>query len=83
MKQAECERWAEDFTGCSDHSCIVRRPTGMGTNGGCRCRPSILHVVMRRMKRHIEHLEYETSHRTLGKSSHGEHYECLLYPAIS
>ncbi len=23
--------------GCGDHSCKIRRPTGQGTNGGCRC----------------------------------------------
>lgn len=23
--------------GCGDHSCVVRRPDGMGTNGGCQC----------------------------------------------
>ncbi len=22
---------------CSDHHCILSRPPGMGTNGGCRC----------------------------------------------
>lgn len=27
-----------DF-GCGDHSCYVSKPTGMGTNGGCRCEP--------------------------------------------
>lgn len=25
------------MTGCGDGSCIVARPTGMHTNGGCRC----------------------------------------------
>lgn len=25
------------FTGCGDNSCIVARPSGMATNGGCRC----------------------------------------------
>ena len=23
--------------GCSDGDCLVKRPTGMHTNGGCRC----------------------------------------------
>lgn len=23
--------------GCGDHSCLFKTPTGMGTNGGCRC----------------------------------------------
>lgn len=25
--------------GCSDHGCVVSKPKGMGTNGGCRCIP--------------------------------------------
>lgn len=25
--------------GCGDHSCAIKKPTGMGTNGGCRCNP--------------------------------------------
>lgn len=27
--------WPEH--GCGDHGCAVRKPQGMGTNGGCRC----------------------------------------------
>jgi hypothetical protein len=23
--------------GCGDHGCFVEKPTGMGTNGSCRC----------------------------------------------
>ena len=34
---------ALDGIGCGDHSCVVRRPRGMGTNGGCRCLPRELH----------------------------------------
>ena len=25
------------LTGCNDHSCIVQKPLGRGTNSGCRC----------------------------------------------
>jgi len=25
--------------GCSDHGCVVSKPKGMGTNGGCKCLP--------------------------------------------
>lgn len=28
---------AQEARGCSSHSCVVRRPTGMATNGPCRC----------------------------------------------
>lgn len=27
-----------DF-GCGDNSCLVSKPIGMATNGGCRCEP--------------------------------------------
>lgn len=30
-----------EFGGCGDHSCMIRRPEGMGTNGSCRCRSKI------------------------------------------
>ena len=38
------ERLAEieaqlDELACSDHGCVVSKPKGMGTNGGCRCIP--------------------------------------------
>lgn len=26
-----------ELEGCGDHSCVVAKPKGMGTNGGCRC----------------------------------------------
>jgi hypothetical protein len=26
-----------DIPHCGDHSCVCRPPSGMGTNGGCRC----------------------------------------------
>jgi hypothetical protein len=26
---------------CSDHGCVIAKRTGMGTNGGCHCVPSI------------------------------------------
>lgn len=25
------------FAGCGDNSCLVKKPIGMATNGGCRC----------------------------------------------
>jgi len=27
----------KDFEGCGDNSCLVKKPSGMATNGGCRC----------------------------------------------
>jgi hypothetical protein len=26
-----------EYVGCGDSSCLFKRPTGMRTNGGCRC----------------------------------------------
>ena len=26
-----------DGPACTDHGCVIRKPKGMGTNGGCRC----------------------------------------------
>lgn len=36
-----------EIGGCSDGSCIVIRPKGMHTNGGCRC--SRDHIKMQRL----------------------------------
>jgi hypothetical protein len=36
---AALERYKKltDRHGCTDGGCVVQRPTGMHTNGGCRC----------------------------------------------
>ncbi len=26
-----------DDDGCGDNSCLIKKPVGMATNGGCRC----------------------------------------------
>lgn len=28
------------LSGCGDNSCLIEKPNGMGTNGGCRCHES-------------------------------------------
>ena len=28
---------AEKYIGCGDSSCVIEKPKGMATNGGCRC----------------------------------------------
>ncbi len=33
--------------GCSDHNCVVSKPIGMGTNGGCKCLPSGMPLIER------------------------------------
>lgn len=34
---AELDQRIEALGGCSDGSCVIKRPKGMHTNGGCRC----------------------------------------------
>ena len=39
-RPGDAELLAKPFTGirgCGDHSCLIEKPEGMGTNGGCRC----------------------------------------------
>jgi len=33
----EYERAMEGIGGCGNHGCLIKQPTGMGTNAGCRC----------------------------------------------
>lgn len=33
----EAELVMASLIGCSSHSCVVKPPVGMGTNGPCRC----------------------------------------------
>jgi hypothetical protein len=32
--------------GCGDNSCLVERPRGMATNGGCHCEPRALRLAV-------------------------------------
>jgi len=43
--------------GCGDHSCIVKTPTGMATNGGCRCEERELRRAVMWYKRYSKFLE--------------------------
>ncbi len=43
-------KWNQGFTGCGDHGCIVKKPIGQGTNGGCRCPAQVLKVIIRRLQ---------------------------------
>ena len=36
--------------GCTDHNCIIVKPKGIGTNGGCKC----LHGLETRTRINIE-----------------------------
>lgn len=36
-RRARLRALADEVFGCGDNSCLVRKPRGMATNGGCRC----------------------------------------------
>jgi hypothetical protein len=37
MSEQTTEELINEIDGCQDSSCLVKKPTGMCTNGGCRC----------------------------------------------
>lgn len=39
-----------EATGCSNHGCVIYKPKGMGTNGGCNCSASKLRAYVRDLK---------------------------------
>jgi hypothetical protein len=45
--------------GCGDHSCRFKKPSGMGTNGGCRCIDKIEDALSRRSTVTPERREYD------------------------
>lgn len=44
-------------TGCGDHSCVLAKPKGVGTNGGCTCSQRILKMGVRKRDQRIKELE--------------------------
>ncbi len=38
-------------TGCGDHGCLIAKPAGMGTNGGCSCGRAALQIALQLVKR--------------------------------
>lgn len=57
----EYDTLSETIGGCGDGNCLVRKPTGQHTNGGCRCfadRHKAHHVMWaaRRMRNAIEEI---------------------------
>ncbi len=37
--------------GCGAHGCVIKKPTGQGTNGGCMCKPSVLRAKVRELRK--------------------------------
>lgn len=42
--------------GCGDHGCKIHKPKGMGTNGGCQCRPRYIAAKLLDIAEDIERL---------------------------
>lgn len=43
--------------GCRDHGCVVERPTGQATNGGCRCTGQTLRNYIAVLKHRVREAE--------------------------
>ena len=43
--------------GCGDHSCAVRAPQGMGSNGGCRCDERTLRRAVQWYRRKVHQMD--------------------------
>ena len=42
------------YRGCGDHSCIINKPEGQGTNGGCRCKPIYLRLRIQELEKELK-----------------------------
>jgi hypothetical protein len=49
------------MSGCSNHSCVIKKPVGMGTNASCGCIQNMsranLNLLAQRLRCLLEHLE--------------------------
>lgn len=45
------------LSGCADNSCLVAKPQGPGTNGGCRCEERKLRLALQWWRRRAEFLQ--------------------------
>lgn len=64
------------FVGCGDNSCVIVTPSGMATNGGCRCEARELRFALQHFKRRIAFLE-ETVRELRVKRAETERDEAL------
>jgi len=49
----------KDFIGCGDHSCLLEKPNGTGTNGGCRCLRDIEHNLRWKIMKALQRRDIE------------------------
>lgn len=50
---------SDKIKGCGDSLCIIEKPKGMATNGGCRCRPYKFAQKIRDLTKRNEELMVE------------------------
>ena len=43
-----------ELVGCGDNSCLIRKPGGMATNGGCRCEVRSLRFAVQALKGELD-----------------------------
>lgn len=53
-----CERSKKILEGCSNHGCILKKHTGMATNGPCHCLDRINETVYEFIKNNRKTLAY-------------------------
>jgi len=53
----------DDFKGCCDNGCVIKRPKGMGTNAKCRCPDYKLRAFIHALKTEIIRLREERLER--------------------
>jgi len=51
----------DDFKGCCDNGCVIKRPKGMGTNAKCRCPDYKLRAFIHALKTEIDRLTMENA----------------------
>lgn len=54
LERAKISPGALPFPGCMSHSCLVQRPMGAGTNGGCSCDTRKLQMALQWMRQWVE-----------------------------
>ena len=55
--------------GCGDSSCVIRKPAGQHTNGGCRCSERELRRALQWYKRRSQFLEETVKQLTSERST--------------
>lgn len=62
LKRRKDDPGALPVVGCGDGSCCIVAPSGMHTNGGCRCEDRKLRLALQYYKRRVVFLEESIRH---------------------